>query len=110
MSSASVASGFRRETELALMWVGGGLLLVVLWINAELRVRANLLCAWFFLFLSCCSLCTTKSQPSSGPWFTWFSLGIYEGLLRRLGSPRRSILASGSSGSSNLRCWWSSVT
>jgi hypothetical protein len=47
MSSASVASGFRRETELALMWVGGGLLLVVLWIML-IAGQSNLLCAVVF--------------------------------------------------------------
>ena len=31
MSSGLVTSGLRRETELCLMWLGGGLLLIVLW-------------------------------------------------------------------------------
>jgi hypothetical protein len=44
MNSASVASGFRRETELAMMWGGGGLLLLVLWIML-IAGQINLLCA-----------------------------------------------------------------
>ena len=44
MDSAFVASGVRKETELGLMWVGGGLLLVVLWLML-IADQINLLCA-----------------------------------------------------------------
>ena len=44
MDSAFVASGVRKETELGLMWVGGGLLLVVLWLML-IAGQINLLCA-----------------------------------------------------------------
>ena len=44
MSSACVASGVSKETELALMWMGGALLLVVLWLML-IGGQINLLCA-----------------------------------------------------------------
>jgi hypothetical protein len=47
MVSASIASGLRRETELSLMWMGGGLLLVGLWLLL-ITGQIHLLCALVF--------------------------------------------------------------
>jgi hypothetical protein len=44
MSTELVTSGLRRETELLWMWLGGGLLLIVLW-GMLIADQVNLLCA-----------------------------------------------------------------
>lgn len=46
MSSAFFESGVRKEAELGLMWVGGGLLLIVLWLML-IAGQISLLCAVF---------------------------------------------------------------
>src|ERR1700684_252311 len=48
MVSASIASGLRREIELSLMWIGGGLLLVGLWLLL-IAGQIHLLCALMFV-------------------------------------------------------------
>jgi hypothetical protein len=55
MVSASIASGLRRETELILMWMGGGLLLVGLWlllITGQIQSLCALVFALPLLLLS----------------------------------------------------------
>ena len=55
MVSASIASGLRRETELSLMWMGGGLLLVALWfllITGQIHLLCTLMFALPLLLLA----------------------------------------------------------
>src|SRR5580658_2394616 len=47
MVSALITSGLRRETELTLMWLGGGLLLVGLWLLL-ITGQIHLACALVF--------------------------------------------------------------
>ncbi len=91
MSYELVRSGLRRETELLWMWLGGGLLLIVLW-GMLIADQVNLLCA--VVIAIPLLLLAVYDKQSAALWTLVYLilLGDVEGSAPQLRHPRHSIL------------------